>query len=307
MGDILSESDYSIVHNDEFLQYEFIDDEERKAEPYTVTPGIFAIHKTMAGLVLLETAFNVDRILQTYSYSADMKKRIATFFSRFHIYTKRGQLPIRKFLIYGPAGTGKSTCIVEAIDEYTKDLKTVTIVWHTDKFEASHVKDFMQSFEYKGVDKVILLIEDIGGVEREQGIRPSESSLLSLLDNKEQTFKIPTLVLATTNYPETLLGNLTNRPGRFSDKIEISWPKAAERLNLLKFFCPDVTLSDRAVDLITGNKTNQFTPDHIRNLVENSELYDKTIEDAIDDMVKDIGTFSKSFGKEREMGIFSDD
>lgn len=269
-------------------------------------PGIFAIQKTMGGLILVETSFNRDPLLNTHSYTQLVKSKIDTFFSRFHIYTKKNQLPIRKFLLYGPAGSGKTSILIEAIDTYTKDGKTATIVWHTDKFEAADVKQFMQSFEYKDVDKVILVIEDIGGVEREQGMRPSESSLLSLLDNKESTFKIPTLVLATTNYPETLLGNLTNRPGRFSDKIEVSWPKAKERLNLLKFFYSG-DLTEKEIDLITGSKTEQFTPDHIKNFVENAELYDKTIAEAINDMVADLKTFNKSFNKEREMGMFSDD
>lgn len=300
-GDELSESDYSIITKDnKFVQYKYIDDAERKAEPYEVTPGIWAIKKSMSGLVLQQTTFVVDKILNTYSYTQDIKKRINTFFSRFEIYIKKGKLPIRRFLLHGPAGTGKTTVIIEAIDEYTQDGKTFTLVWHTDKYEASQVKDFIQSFAYNGIDKMILVIEDIGGVEREEGGRSSESSLLSLLDNKEETFKIPTLIIATTNHPEMLLGNLTNRHTRFSDKIEVTYPKSNERLALLKFFC-EQELSAASIELITSSRTDDFTPDHIKGVVENSELYDQTIEEAITNMYEEIGHFKKAFGKNKSI------
>lgn len=301
VDDPLVESDYSIITKDnKFIQYEYIDDDNRKPEPYIVKPGIWSIQKTMAGFALQETAFIVDKLLETYSYTKDIKQKINTFFSRFEIYRKRGRLPIRKFLLFGPAGTGKTSTIIAAIDDYTKDNKTATVVWHTDKFEAHHVKDFIQTFSYEGVEKLILVIEDIGGVEREEGGRSSESSLLSLLDNKEETFKIPTLVLATTNHPEMLLGNLTNRPGRFSDKIEVTYPKASERLNLLKFFY-EKELTENTIKLITSDKTQEFTPDHIKNAIENTELYDKSIDDAITDMYNEIEFFKKAFGKNKSI------
>lgn len=307
LTDEITESDYSIITKDnKFIQFQYIEDEQRKAEPYIVTPGVWSIQKSMSGYFLQETAFFKDELLNTYSYTQDIKKRIKTFFDRFYIYTSKNRLPIRRFLLYGPAGSGKSSIIVEAIEDYTKDNKTATIIWHTDKFEAYQVKDFIQSFDYKDVDKQIVVIEDIGGVERDEGRRPSESSLLSLLDNTEKTFTIPTLILATTNHPETLLGNLTNRPGRFSDKIEVTFPKPDERLNLLKFFYKG-ELSEAAINIIKSSKTDSFTPDHIKNIVDNSELYDKLIEDAIDDMVKEIAFFNKAFSKTSSMGSFYDE
>jgi len=43
--------------------------------------------------------------------------------------------------------------------------------------------------EYDGVDKLILVVEDIGGVEQKEVSRPSDSSLLSLLDNQKKLLK----------------------------------------------------------------------------------------------------------------------
>lgn len=192
--------------------------------------------------------------------------------------------------------TGKTSSIIAAIDKYTNDKKTATLVWHTDKYEAHQVKDFIMSFEYKDIEKLILIMEDIGGVERDEGIRPSESSLLSLLDNKEETFKIPTLIIATTNHPETLLGNLTNRPGRFSDKIEVGLPTADERISLMRFFY-EKELAPSTIELLKSTKSEQFTPDHIKHIIENAELYDKPIDEAIIDMYNETQLFNKAFSK----------
>jgi len=42
------------------------------------------------------------------------------------------------------------------------------------------------------------------------------------------------MIIATTNHPETFLGNLTNRQEDFPDKIEVSWPDSNARKALLK-------------------------------------------------------------------------
>lgn len=305
--DKLEESDYSIVTQDnKFIQFEYLEDEDRKAIPYTVKAGIWSIQAAMSGMFLQETSFNADKLLESYSFSKEISDKIRIFFSKFESYIKRGALPIRKFLLYGPGGSGKTSAIVAAIEEYSKDGKTAIILWHTDKFEAFKVKDFLQTFDYVDVEKVIFVVEDIGGFEIDEGKMRSDSSLLSLLDNKEKTFKIPTLLIATTNHPEIFLGNLMNRPGRFSDKIEVSFPKGPERLNLLKFFYKE-ELSEKTIELITSDKTSTFTPDHIKHFIENADLYGKSLDEAIEDMISEIAFFNKAFSKGKAMGAFYDE
>ena len=305
VNDNLSESDYSIITKDnKFIQMEYIEEDVRRAEPYIVKPGVWAIKKTSSGLVLLETSFNNDNILRTHSFTELISSKIRTFFSNFDKYKSRGMLPVRNMLLWGPAGTGKTSTLIEAIDLYTKDANTAVIVWHTDKYEAHTVKDFFQTFQYQGVDRQIVVVEDIGGVESDVGRVRSDSSLLSILDNKEATFVIPTLLIATTNHPETLLGNISNRPGRFQDKIHVGFPKPNERLNLLKFFY-NKEISPELEALIKGRDTEEFTPDHIKNVVINADLYDQSVEQAIGVMKKEIDSYKKAFGQEREMGVNS--
>jgi len=67
--------------------------------------------------------------------------------------------------LFGPAGTGKTTIIAETCRKHQADGDTFTLLWHTDKIEAGDVKDFIKHLQYEGVNKMILVAEDIGGIE----------------------------------------------------------------------------------------------------------------------------------------------
>jgi hypothetical protein len=198
--------------------------------------------------------------------------------------------------------TGKSTAITKVANKYTADGKTSVIIWHTDKFEAYQVKDFIKSFEYVGVEKIILIAEDIGGIEVEAAKMKSDSSLLSLLDNQEKTFKIPTFILATTNYPANFMGNLTNRPNRFDDKIEVGYPTSEQRSALLQFFGKEMA-TENALKSIATNKAKEFSPAHIREVVIRAKIYDKTLDEVIIEMIQEIENYKNLFEKSTRMGF----
>lgn len=305
--DVIPESDFATLCPDgTFVQLEYIED-SKAIEPYDVEPGIWFVQATPSGLELKPTSFVKDAILDDFIHTKHISDKIDKFFNRLHIYAKHGiEVPKRGMLFYGPAGSGKSTIITKAIDKYSKDNKTAVIIWHTDKFEAYKIKDFVKSFAYKGVEKLILIAEDIGGVEMDQVRAKSDSSLLSLLDNQEKTFSIATLIIATTNHPEIFLGNLTNRPGRFDDKFDIGYPSAEHRVQLLKFFAKE-EVSEEAIELMSDQKTSEFTPAHIRDVIVKADLYDVSLADSIRETVKEIQTYKKAFSKQKGLGIMNYD
>jgi hypothetical protein len=303
IDDIIPESDFaSLTPKGNFFQLEYVEDDEKK-EPYHVKPGIWAIQKTMQGLKLLPTSFVSDKILDSFTSTNHITDKIDCFFNKIPVYYEMGfEVAKRAALLYGPAGTGKSTAITKIANKYTADGKTAVIIWHTDKFEAYQVKDFIKSFDYVGVEKIILVAEDIGGVEIDQARIKSDSSLLSLLDNQEKTFTIPTFILATTNYPANFMGNLTNRPNRFDDKIEVGYPTSNQREKLLEFFGKDM-VTQEAKDQISSNQAKEFSPAHIREVVIRAKIYDKTLEQVIREMVNEIETYKRAFEKENRMGF----
>lgn len=270
---------------------------------YAVHPGTWSITSENHQYILKQASFVTDKILETFVHTKNIEDKIDCFFNKLHVYYSHGiEVPKRAALLYGPAGTGKSTSINKIAQRYGNDGKTAIVLWHTDKFEAHEIKGFVQSFKYVGVERLIMVIEDIGGVEIDQVRIKSDSSLLSLLDNQEKTFKIPVFILATTNYPENFLGNLTNRPNRFDDKVEMGYPDPEFRSALLKFYTKDLATQEELA-LMSSYQTAEFSAAHIREAVIRSQIYDRSISEVINEMYKEIDIFKKAFEKRSSMGI----
>ena len=308
IGDELPESDYSAISgSNSFVQLEYIEDKEEDEVGLEAQPGIYSIIATQMGLNLAKTSFVQDTILEEFVHTKDIETKVESFFSKFHVYKKYGiEIPKRNILLYGPPGSGKSTALIKVATKHAKDNETVVITYATDKFDSYEVKSLIKRLKYNGPKKLILIVEDIGGVEIDEVKMRSDSSLLSLLDNQEKIFKIPTLIIATTNFPEVFLGNLTNRPGRFDDKIEVGYPDGEARKKLLMFFTQNQA-SPEAQSLMGDKKTLEFSPAHIKESIIRAELYDKTIEEVIKEMLKEIDLYKKAFSKKMKVGIGFDD
>lgn len=304
-GDLIQDSDYAFHSDNKFIQFEYFYENEIKNE-YTVYPGIYYIKYSNQTYELEKTSFIKDEILDSFVHTKDIEKRIDCFFNKFDVYKKFGiEVPKRNILLYGPPGTGKSTAISKITNKYVADGKTTVVVYQTDVHDASVVKDFIKTFKYEGVEKLILIMEDIGGIEIDEVRVRSDSSLLSLLDNNEKAFKIPTLIISTTNHPEVFLGNLTNRPGRFDDKIEVGFPDAEQRLGLMKFFLKE-ELSPDVRTILSDASYKEFSPAHIKESVIRSAIYDKNLSDVLKEMKDEIKQFKDAFQKKKGMGFTSD-
>lgn len=303
LGHKIEESDFAFMTPEGmFVQLEHIETEDETTS-YEVKPGIFTIVKNVGGLKLEKTSFTNDDILDKFVSTKEIEDNIESFFNNLNVYYEHGiEVPKHSILIHGPAGTGKSTCITKVSNKYTQDGKTLVIIWNTDKFEAYQVKDFIKSFKYTEVEKVILVAEDLGGIEMDQVKFKSDSSLLSLLDNKEKTFTLPVLILSTTNFPEAFLGNLTNRPERFDDKIEVTYPVADARVELFRFFCRS-EITQETIDLIKSDKCKEFTPAHIRQVIMRAATRRKNHKEIILQILKEIEYYKSAFTKRNGLGM----
>lgn len=306
-GDTLDESDFSLfTSTDEFAQFEFVEGEEDTSlQQYVVKSGIYSISQLGNKLVLKDASFSQDALLEEYIVTKDISDKINTFFNRISIYTQYSIFPKRGMLLYGSPGAGKSVALSKVCNEYKEKTDTIIVVWPSDKYEARHVKDFIKSFDYETnkISKMILVIEDLGGTEHtDRGQSPSQSSLLSLLDNVDGTFRIPTMIVATTNYPENFLENLTNRPQRFDDVMEVKRPSGEFRAKFLDFFSQGAAqASDR--NLIKDKKYDSFSVAHVKEVIIRAALYDITIAESIEQVAIQSQKAKKSFSNQKVMGF----
>lgn len=307
-GDRVEESDFaSMTEDGYFIQMEYISPEDCM-QTIDAKSGVYTIVKTSMGLALEKTEFIQNNVLRDFVNTKEILEKISNFFSKLDVYEKHKVFPKRGILLYGPPGTGKTTAIAEAVNSVKNNPEYFTLVWHTDKIEAGDVKDFIKHLNYIGPNKMILVVEDIGGIEIDQARVRSESSLLALLDNQEKAFTIPTLILATTNYIENFMGNLTNRPGRFDEKIKVDFPPADARLKLMKFYDQEGLLDEEALKKIGSKKCDKFTPAQLQEVIVRSEINGLNPNIVIDQMVKEIENYEKNF-KERSkssIGMYDD-
>lgn len=298
----LPESDLALNDNGFLYQFKF---KESKSErkPYIVKPGIWSIDKKQSGYYLNKTSFTNDSLLEEFVNTRQIEGIVDSFFENLHLYKEFGiETPKRNILLYGPPGGGKSTAIGKVAQKYVSDGRTAVVIWQTDKFESYEIKDFIKNFAYEGVEKIILVAEDLGGIENENRRAPSDSSLLSLLDNQEKTFTIPVMIVSTTNFPENFASNLTNRYGRFDDKIEIGFPPPEARVALLKFFAKEYT-TEEAMILIYSKKCEKFPPSTIREAYIRSRIQKKELVVVINSIIEEMALYEKAFSKNKGVGF----
>jgi ATP-dependent Zn protease len=91
------------------------------------------------------------------------------------------------------------------------------------------------------------------------------------------------------------MGNLTNRPNRFDDKIRVGYPKGSARAQLLKFYDKENLLDEEALTLIASKKCDEFSPAHLREVIIRSAIYDQNPAETIKAMIKEIADYAQAF------------
>ena len=304
----IPESDLSIQVDEFLLQYDYERNEIQKN--IVVKPGIYNLTKSAIGIDIVPMEFVKKDLLISITNTSQILSEANIFFNNLPIYDELKQPKKRAILLYGSPGQGKSVSIIQAANDLKKsDPNSVVINWPTSELEASQVFKFFTTYsEYAPeCSKLILVIEDIGGGSHEGYSRRDEvsSSLLNLLDGINSVFKIPTLILSTTNHPENLMESLANRPGRFDMLLEITSPPYDERVALVEFLAKRPLTEEEKASLDGANNkgVEAFSVAHLQEIVIRSRLHQKTINTVVKELIEHSKKFKSDFQKVKKSGF----
>lgn len=250
---------------------------------------------------LQEVTIQQDMHYGDISKQQEILKRVRTFFEKEHIYRKLGIKPRRAALFYGIQGVGKSHCINNIVKEL---LEGTSVIKFNTELDPGYLKRILRTYKRaEGVKRIILVLEDIGGGEAEPGslARVSRSGLLSFLDGNDYSLDLPLMTFATTNYPENLLANLIDRPGRFDEVIEVLPPSISDKVKFME------KLLDRGLTLDEGNAVyKDATMAHVKEAVIRNLVYDTPLFETLAAMQKHTEKVKRAFEEEKKMGLITD-
>jgi hypothetical protein len=296
-----------LTSNNEIIQFEYVEDEDDQ-EKYKIHPGVYTVNRGSMGLRLDKTELRADNLLTSVINTATIQKEAELFYSKLDIYEKLKLTKKRAILLYSDPGLGKSSAIRQTIRELSKrDPGTVAIIWPTSDVRAEDFSRFLSfAVDYeKECTNLLLIMEDIGGNEEEGGRhREVNSGLLNMLDGVNVVFKLPTFMIATTNYPANLLSALSDRPGRFDQMIELTPPAYEEKIKLLEFIAKR-PLEEEEKEALKIRGAEKLSIAHLNEIVIRSLLHDKTYRQVIEEMVKHQERVKKDFSKQGSIGLAS--
>jgi len=181
------------------------------------------------------------------------------FWAKKELYHKYEFIYKRAYLMYGPAGCGKTSLIsLLAKELITKEGIILNINTHDqiDYYDKA-IKDIREIEKDK---PIIVIIEDIDGYTDTSYV----SRLLNILDGAYQTDNV--IVIATTNYPERLEERFSSRPSRFDVRVLIDVPSPEVR----KFYIESKLKSSELKNISIDDwikVTEGFTLDHLKELI----------------------------------------
>lgn len=299
----IPESDLTFQDDKNIVQLTY--KETQDVEKREIRPGFYTLSKTSAGIVTSKVEFKPRILLEDIGSTSKILGEARTFFKKLDVYEKLGRPKKRGVLLYSAPGLGKSSSIEKfCLDLYAEDKGTVVLVWPTSSIDSDDlIHFFTHQTEYKDCTRLVLVMEDIGGGEREQtNSRAVDSGMLNLLDGIGLTWKLPTFIVATTNHPESLLKSLADRPGRFDLMLKLEPPTWDEKVRLMEFIAKR-TLTDKEKDCLGKKGTENFSIAHLEEIAVRSLLHEKTYMEVVDEMIAHSKLFEADFEEKEEVGF----
>lgn len=260
------------------VDFALLDKQEYNLHKYEVKPGFWRVTPE-DGMQLLELPE------ETY-FETDTSRKLLKFFNNFrtklHIYDRYRLKKKRSILLGSIPGVGKSSLINYFLRSLKKESNVCVLkIDSSDVSWETMTQMFMKS-KPDSAELVVLIIEDIGGTSLDNRLERVSSDMLNFLSGNSDVFKIPTLIVATTNFLNELSSTLTDRPDRFDRVEQVNPPKDEEVMILVESFIGRAMTEEEKKALLG----KRFTPPYCIEAITRSEIDELTIEEAVAELVK---------------------
>lgn len=263
------------------LQEEQQDEELKKQfqfqNKWQLRPGFWYLHDEY-GLLSLEAENELYFETRTSKKLLDI---LRVFFKNHHKMLKYKKMK-RAYLLHSDPGMGKSALIRYFCREALKNPQ-VCVLKVSGELNFGKLHHIFMMDYHIDTKYVILVIEDFGKKDYSHNSNLYNPSCLNFLDGDVQLFKVPTLILTTTNFAKQLGNFLTNRPGRFNQIIKVLPPSDEEVYELVQYYL-DRPLQEEEKLALAGK---QLTPDHCLEVVIRSDLEEVSIASATEEILKE--------------------
>lgn len=215
----------------------------------TLISGVYSINIPQNGIPMY---INKDIKSDTWiNFHDDLINEILAeidaFWQSGEKFKKYGVLQRRGYLLYGPAGTGKTILIKQIMAKIIKDNG---IVFLCNGSPSSLVRGIEFYRKIEPQRKIVVVMEDIDTIIKSYG----EDAILQYLDGEDSNDCI--LNIASTNYPEKLDRRLVQRPRRFDKIIKIGYPDDKMRSS---YFSEKLGITDDELQMwVDGTKNFSF-------------------------------------------------
>jgi SpoVK/Ycf46/Vps4 family AAA+-type ATPase len=233
--------------------------------------GVYRCDMTNNGPILVKQRVETDSLLELPDdSSAGIIQEFRDFWKLSPEFRKRGFLCKRGFLLYGPPGSGKTSCLQILVKRIAEELDGIAMVLDHPQTAAAGLQ-MLRHIEPKR--PLIAIMEDLDALIEKFG----ENEYLALLDGEAQVDNV--VFVATTNYPERLDPRFTDRPSRFDTIRLIGMPSAAARRRYLEVKEPDLS-PDELSDWV--RRSDGFSIAHLKELIIAVRCFGQSLPDVVE-------------------------